>query len=78
MIIYHYGNMSKLPDFDVFCLIDIRKGKPRSHASPVNGNVKHKSRIGMTLSELLSIVKQSGRYSMLSVLTSPSLPVNVN
>ena len=29
--IYQVGNISKMPDFDVFSLLEIRKRKPRSH-----------------------------------------------
>ena len=29
--IYHEGNISKMPDFDVFSLVEIRKRKSRSH-----------------------------------------------
>ena len=29
--IYHEGNISKMPDFDVFSLLEIRKRKSRSH-----------------------------------------------
>ena len=29
--IYHEGNISRLPDFDVFSLLDIRKRNNRSH-----------------------------------------------
>ena len=29
--IYHEGNISNMPDFDVFSLLEIRKRKSRSH-----------------------------------------------
>ena len=29
--IYHEGNISKMPDFDVFSVFEIRKRKSRSH-----------------------------------------------
>ena len=29
--IYHKGNISKMPDFDVFSLLEMRKRKSRSH-----------------------------------------------
>ncbi|MCU7801045.1 MAG: hypothetical protein KZQ70_13135 [gamma proteobacterium symbiont of Lucinoma myriamae] len=71
--IFHQGNISKLPDFDALSLLEIRKRKSRSHGTRVNGNVKRKSRVNMTVSELNKILKQSGRHSMLSVLTSLSI-----
>ena len=41
--IYHEGNISRLPDFDVFSLLDIRKSNNRSHGKRKNGNFKHKN-----------------------------------
>ena len=38
--IYHEGNISKMPDFDVFSLLKIRKRKTRSHAIRKKGNDK--------------------------------------
>ena len=38
--IYHEGKLSKMPDFDVFSLLEIRKRTARSH-----GNYKRKSRV---------------------------------
>lgn len=70
--IYHEGNLSKLPDFDVFTLLDIRKRRSRSHGTRVNGNIKRKSRVNMTLSEMNKILLHSGRHTMLSVLSSLS------
>ena len=32
--IYHEGNISRLPEFDVFSLLDIRKSNKRSHGKP--------------------------------------------
>ena len=40
--IYHEGNISKMPDFDVFSLLEIRKRKSRSHGIRKNGNGKRK------------------------------------
>lgn len=42
--IYHEGNISKLPEFDVFSLLDCRKRKIRSHGKRKNGNYKRKTR----------------------------------
>ena len=40
--IYHEGNMSKMLDFDVFSLLEIRKRKSRSHGIRKKGNGKRK------------------------------------
>ena len=42
--IYHEGNISKMPDFDVFSLFEIRKRKSRSHGIRRKGNSKQKKR----------------------------------
>ena len=42
--IYHEGNISKMPDFDVFSLLEIRKRKSRSHGIRKKGNGKRKQR----------------------------------
>ena len=42
--IYHEGNISKMPDFDVFSLLEIRKRKSRSHGIRKKGNGKRKKR----------------------------------
>ena len=31
--IYHEDNISKMPDFDIFSLLECRKGKTRSHGT---------------------------------------------
>ena len=36
--IYHEGNISKMPDFDVFSLLEIRKRKSRPHGIRKKGN----------------------------------------
>ena len=40
--IYHEGNISKMPDFDVFSLLEIRKRTSRSHGIRKKGNGKRK------------------------------------
>ena len=40
--IYHEGNISKMPDFDVFSLLEIRKRKSGSHCVRKKGNGKRK------------------------------------
>ena len=39
--INHEGNISKMPDFDLFSLLDIRKRSRRSRGKRKNGNLKH-------------------------------------
>ena len=66
--------MSKMPDFDVFSLLDIRRRKRRSRGKRKNGNLKrkHKNKTFWTLTDLWKILK-SGRYQMLSKLSLPSI-----
>ena len=40
--IYHQGNISKMPDFDEFSLLDIRRHNRRSRGRCKNGNLKRK------------------------------------
>ena len=42
--IYQEDNISKMPDFDVFSLLEIRKRKSRSHGIRKKGNGKRKKR----------------------------------
>ena len=73
MIIYHEGNISRLPDFDVFSLLDIRKCNNRSHGKRKNGNLKRKNKHILTPSELSIILKHSGRHMALSRLVTLSI-----
>ena len=43
--IYHEGNISIMPDFDVCSLLEFRKRTDRSHGLKKNGNCKRKSRV---------------------------------
>ena len=43
--IYHEGNISKMPDLDVFSLLEFRKRTARSHGIKKNGNSKRKSHV---------------------------------
>ena len=72
--IYHQGNISKMPDFDVFSLLDIRRRNRRSRGKRKNGNLKrkHKNKTFWTLTDLWKILK-SGRHQMLSKLSSLSI-----
>ena len=38
--VYHQGNISKMPDFDVFSLLNIRRRNRRSRGKRKNGNLK--------------------------------------
>ena len=71
--IYHEGNISRLPDFDVFSPLDIRKRNNRSHGKRKNGNLKRKNKHVLTLSELSIILKHSGRHMALSRLVTLSI-----
>ena len=72
--IYHEGNTSKMPDFDVFSLLEIRKRKSRSHGTKKNGNGKRKKRAvkrsNTSLKDLSKILEDHGRHTMLSFLSS--------
>ena len=77
--IYHEGNISKMPDFDVFSLVEIRKCKSRSHGirKKVNGKRKKRAvkRSKTSLKDLSKVLEDHGRHSMLSFLSS--LPISV-
>ena len=77
--IYHEGNISKMPDFDVFSLLEIRKRKSRSHGIRKKGNGKRKKpavkRSNTSLKDLSKVLEDHGRHSMLSFLSS--LPISV-
>ena len=77
--IYHEGNLSKMPDFDVFSLLEFRKRTARSHGIKKNGNCKRKSRVqklaNCTLRDLATKLDVHGRHCMLSYLSS--LPISV-
>ena len=77
--IYHEGNISKMPDFDVFSLLEIRKRKSRSHGIRKKGNGKRKKRAvkrsNTSFKDLSKVLEDHGRHSMLSFLSS--LPISV-
>ena len=64
--IYHEGNLSKMPDFDVFSLLEFRKRTARSHGIKKNGNCKRKSRVqklaNCTLRDLAAKLDVHGRH----------------
>ena len=67
--IYHEGNICKMPDFDVFSLLEIRKHKSRSHGIRKKGNGKRKKRAvkrsNTSLKDLSKVLENHGRHSML-------------
>ena len=62
--IYHEGNISKMPDFDAFSILDIKKRNKRSHGKRKNGNFKRKHKTVLSLFDL-NILLNSGRHQML-------------
>ena len=77
--IYHEGNISKMPDFDVLTLSESRKRKSRSHGIRKKGNDKRKRCATMKLNTSLNVLavklRIHGRHPMLSYLSS--LPIAV-
>ena len=77
--IYQEGNISKMPDFDVFSLLEIRKRKRISHGKRQKGNDKRKrcavQKSGTSLYNLSSKVREHGRHAMLSFLSPLPIPV---
>ena len=68
-----------MPDFDVFCLLEIRKRKSSSHGIRKKGNSKRKKRAvkrsNTSLKDLYKVLEDHGRHSMLFFLSS--LPISV-
>ena len=77
--IYQEGNISKMPAFGVFSLLEIRKRKRRSHGKRQKGNDKRKrcaaQKSGTSLNNLSSKLREHGRHAMLSFLISLPIPV---
>ena len=77
--IYLEGNISKMPDFDVLTLLESRKRKSRSHGIRKRGNDKRKRcaamKLNTSLNDLAAELREHGRHSMLSYLSS--LPIAV-
>ena len=59
--IYHEGNISKMPDFDVFFLLDIKRNK-RSHGKRNNGNFKQKHKTVLSLFYLNILLNSSNAF----------------
>ena len=79
--IYHEGNISKMPDFDVFffSLLECKTRKSRSHGKRKNGNIKLKmcteKHIDTSLKYLSIALNSHGWHGLLSFLSS--LPISV-
>ena len=77
--IYHESNISKMPDFDVFSLWEIRKRKSRARGIRKKGNGKQKmcavKRSNASLKDLSKVLEDHGRHAKLSFLSS--LPISV-
>ena len=77
--IYHENNISKMPEFDVFSLLECCTRKTRSQGIRKNGNYKRKNRANKrasaTLKCLSKVLKDHGRHSMLSFISSLSISV---
>ena len=78
--INHEGNISKMPDFDVFfSVLDCKKRKSRSHGKRKNGNIKckmcTKKCINTTIKDLSIALTNNGRHGLFSFLSS--LPITV-
>ena len=72
--IYQEENISKMPDFDVFSLLEIRKRKRRSHGKRQKGNDKHircaAQKSGISLYNL-SKLGEHGRHAILFFFLFP-------
>ena len=81
---YHEGNISKMPDFDVcfflfWNVIKVKKRKSRSHGKCKNVNIKRKmcteKRIITSLKDISLALNNRGQHGLLSFLSS--LPSSV-
>ena len=78
--IYHEGNISKMPDFDVFfSVLECKKRKSRSHGKRKNDNIKRKicteKRLNTSLKDLSLALTNYGRHGLFSFFSS--LPISV-
>ena len=76
--IYHKGNISKMPDFDVFFLFwNVKNEKIRSHCKRKSGNIKRKTftekRINTSLKDLSIALNNHCWHGLFSFLSS--LPI---
>ena len=64
--IYHESNISKMPDFDVFSLLEIRKRKSRSHGLRKKGMTKEKGAVKRSNTSFKDLSKElRGSWSTL-------------
>ena len=77
--IYHEGNISKMPDFDVFSVLECKKRKSRSHGKCKNGNIKRKicteKRLNTSVKDISLALTNHGQHGLFSFLNS--LPISV-
>ena len=77
--ICHEGSISKMPDFDVFSLLEIRQRESRSRGVRRKGDGERGKRAikrpSASLKDLSKVLEDHGRHSVLSFLGS--LPVSV-
>ena len=68
--IYHEGNISKMPDFDVFSVLECKKRKRSSHHKRKNGNIKRKmctkKRLNTSLKDLSIALNNHGWHGLLA------------
>ena len=64
--IYHEGNISKMPDFNGYFVLECTKRKRRSHVKRKIGNIKRKfcteKRLDTSLKDLSITLKNHGRH----------------
>ena len=77
--IYHEGNISKMPDFDVFSVLECKKRKSRSHGKRKNDYIKRKicteKHLNTSLKDLSIPLKNHGRHGLFSFLSSLTISV---
>ena len=77
--IYHEDYVSKMPDFDIFSLLESKTRKSRSHGKRKNGNIKRKicteKHINTSLKDLSIALNNHGRHGLFSFLSSLSISV---
>ena len=78
--IYHEGNISKMPDFDVFfSVLEFKKHKSSSHGKRKNGNIKRKictkKCLNTSPKDLSLALSNNGQHDLFSFLSS--LPISV-
>ena len=77
--IYHEGNISKMPDFYVFSVLECKKRKRRSHGKRNNGNIKRKTCtekcLNTSLKDLSMALNNHGPHGLFSFLSH--LPISI-